>query len=431
MTVVFGDTPVTGRMLKALREAADLSIREIERRAGGTLAVSNAHLSRVEQGTRAVTHAVVAVYERAVGIRIDADVLRELEERARPGGGGRQEFGSTTALAMVAAGGLREEHERRLLYQAAGTLSGGLIQQRVGDTEAAHIEHLARQVRSLDLRYGGQLASQLVGQLLRWAVGLRGATMTEQVKRRLQVAAGALAQGAAWCAFDTDLHETGLSLSRVALGSAVRADEPDLRSHVLVDVAAQQAQLGNVADAWQLVRLAEEEQRTGPAVRCMLHGARARLYAALGERDRCRREIRLVEQVGAQVEPEAVPGWLGGWEPAHAEAVCGHAYARLAEASGDAADEAEAHKRLATAAEELTVAGRVRAAVLCLSELARMHQRCGNPDEAQDWAEHAQRLAVDLRSTRVSRELVAVKAPHNGGSDAHRREQGSGGREWQ
>jgi transcriptional regulator with XRE-family HTH domain len=407
MTVVFGDTQVTGRMLRALREAADLSIREVARRAGGAVAISNPHLSMVERGKREVSHAAVAAYERATGVRIDAHVLRELVERSRPGGVGRKEFETTSAVAMVAAGGLGAEHERRLLFQV-GMLS--CMPARVGVAEVAYVEQIAWQVRSLDLRYGGEVAGQQAGQLLRWAAGLRDASMTDQLRCRLHVAVGVLAQWAAWCAFDADRYEVSRALSMVALGSALRADEPDLRGHVLADVAAQQADLGNVADALLTVRLAEEDERTTPAVRCMLHGVRARLYAMLGERDHCLRQIGLVHEFG---EPEAAPEWLGGWVPAHSQAVCGHAFARLAEVSDEPADAAEAHKLLATAAEELIVAGRLRAAALCLTSLARMHHRCGSPNEAAWWADRAQPLAENLRSARVARTLATARADHN------------------
>jgi hypothetical protein len=360
-----------------------------------------------------VSHAVVAAYERAAGIRLDTDVVKELTERARPAGVERPEFEATTALAIVVSGGLREEHEHRLLYQV-GRFDGTPV--RVGTAEAAQVEQVAAQVRSLDLRYGGELAGQLAGQLLRWATGLREATMTDQVRRRLHVAVGALAQWAAWCAFDTDRLEDARALSKVALGSAVRAAEPDLRGHVLADVAAQQAHLGHAVDALQTVRLADDDSGTTPAVRCISHGVRARLHAALGQRDRCLREIGNVEDLSTLVDPEVVPEWLGGWQPAHVQAVCGHALAVLAEASDDPAHAAEAHQRLIGAADELAAAGRVRAAALCLTAVARMHLRCGNPDEASWWAGRAQPLAEDLRSARVARDVAAARAHSNGGT---------------
>jgi transcriptional regulator with XRE-family HTH domain len=407
---MIGHVPVTGRMLRALRESAELSVREVARRARGTVTISHTHLCRVEQGARAATHAVVAAYERATGIRLDADVLAELAARSRPGSAGRSEFDITTAVAMVVAGGLAVEHERRLLHQAAAFTG---TPARVGDADVAQVEQLARQLRLLDLRYGGQLAGQLGARTLRWAAGLREATMSDRVRRRLEVAVGTLARQTAWSAFDTDRHEIARGLSRVALGAAVRADDPDLRGHALADVAAQQADLGHAADALQTLRLVDD-QRCSPAVRCVLHGVRARSYAALGQRDRCLREIGEAEQTSAEVEAEAAPQWLAGWEPAHTEAVCGHAYALLAETDDAAAEDVvEAHRRLAAAADELTVAGRRRAAALCLTGLARLHQRCGHPDEAAWWAERAQPIAGQLRSARLDHQLAAAKAGAN------------------
>jgi hypothetical protein len=189
----------------------------------------------------------------------------------------------------------------------------------------------------------------------------------------------------------------------------VRADEPDLRAHVLADIAAQHSHHGHPVEALRTLRLADGDERTSPAVQTMLHGVRARAYAALGERDRCGRQIRLVGDTAAGVDPDAVPGWLGGWQPAHVGAVCGHARAELARATGDPGDLAPASQALVTAAGQL-VAVRPRAAALCLVHLARAYRVSGDPERGAGLIERAEHLATGLRSARVSQELAALRS---------------------
>jgi hypothetical protein len=55
---------------------------------------------------------------------------------------------------------------------------------------------------------------------------------------------GGLAARCAWTAFDTGSHEAARSLFRLALYAAGRAGDPDLRAHILADVAAQHRYLG-------------------------------------------------------------------------------------------------------------------------------------------------------------------------------------------
>lgn len=172
------------------------------------------------------------------------------------------------------------------------------------------------------------------------------ACMANEVRRRLDVAIGSVAAWAGWSACDSHRFGAARALLEFALGAAVRADEPDLRAHVLVDIAGLRHYLGCPTDALRVLRLADGDERIGPAVQSMLHGARARVYAGMGERDVCEREVQLVEDAAARVEPQAVPDWLGGWEFAHVQAICGHAYGQLAEVSGSLAELTEAHKRL-------------------------------------------------------------------------------------
>src|SRR5690606_30596906 len=332
---------VTGQMLRLLRERQGIGLRAVARRSRGGMALSDSHLSRVERGERQVTPAVMAAYERAIGIPITVDVISDLAEQHPHQDREWERFHSN--IAMLAGGGLVGHDPDRLLDEGSGYVGSPT---RVGHSDVVQVEQAAVSVRSLGFRQGGELAGYLATQVLRWASGMYCACMANEVRRRLDVAIGSVAAWAGWSACDSHRFGAARALLEFALGAAVRADEPDLRAHVLVDIAGLRHHLGCPTDALRVLRLADGDERIGPAVQSMLHGARARVYAGMGERDVCEREVQLVEDAAARVEPQAVPDWLGGWEFAHVQAICGHAYGQLAEVSGSLAELTEAHKRL-------------------------------------------------------------------------------------
>jgi transcriptional regulator with XRE-family HTH domain len=393
-------------MLRELRLRADVGLRAVTRRSSGKARLSDGHLSRVERGLRPVSPAVLAAYERALGMRIDAYTLGELTPGGGPDDADRRAFQAMVATLASShpAGELGGEGEQRLLHDAMYLR----IPQQVTTSDVAHLEQAASTLRGLDLRHGGELTVQMAGQLLRWAAGLRAASMTAPVRHRWHTAVATLAMWGAWSAHDACQRPVARALSVLALDAAVRADEPDVRAHVLADIAACHNAHGHPVDALRTLRLGGGDERTHPAVQSVLHGVRARAYAALGERERCEREIRLVQDVAAAVDPDTVPGWFGGWQPAHVAAVCGHAQADLATATGDVDALAAAHAALVTAAERL-VAVRPRAAALCLTHLAHAHRKCGDPDNVIGLVARAQHLAGGLRSGRVSAELAGLR----------------------
>jgi hypothetical protein len=54
----------------------------------------------------------------------------------------------------------------------------------------------------------------------------------------LHTALTSLACATAWAAFDAHRHDTARHLWSLALESAITADQPDLRAHLLADIAA-------------------------------------------------------------------------------------------------------------------------------------------------------------------------------------------------
>jgi transcriptional regulator with XRE-family HTH domain len=411
--------PITGAMLRELRLRHDLGLRAVARRAGGKVQLSDGHLSRVERGQRPVTPAVIATYERALGTRIHPDTIAHLVAPHQPDHADRRAFHTTIATLAATSpvpggGGVLGGYEHRLAQDTGFPH----LPTRISAADVDHLTQATATLRRLDLAYGGELTAQMGCHLLRWAIRLCGASMSEHVTRRWHAAVGTLAASTAWAAHDACQPAAARTLFTIALDAAVHADEPDLRANVLADIAAHHNHAGHPADALHALRLGDGDERVHPAIQAILHAVRARTYATLAEPARCHREITRAEHLAATVDSSSVPGWLDGWQPAHVQAMLGHAYADLTHGSGDPADLDRAQQHLSTAAGHLA-AVRPRAAALALTHLARTHRRCGDPDEAARLTTRAEHLATDLRSSRVNRDLAALHAAVDAGQAAN------------
>jgi transcriptional regulator with XRE-family HTH domain len=396
---------VNGAVLRLLRERAGVGLRAVARRSRGGMAVSDGHLSRVERGQRPVTPAVLAAYERRLGMRITAETVAEaLSDDRAADRADRHQFHSRIAAILLGTPA-PGDHGNELLRAAEEAL---LPPGQVGQVDIEHVEQAAALVRDLDLRFGGIMASHLGRRLLRWALPLRTASMTDPTRVRLHTALASLACWSAWAAFDAHRHDTARHLWGLALENAVSADQPDLRAHVLADIAASHNHHRCPADSLHLIRLADGDERTHPAIRVILHGVRAHAYATLAEPGRCQEHLKLAEDIAATVRSDAVPRWLGGWQPAHTGAMCAHALATLAIATGDDRHLADAHDRLTGAIDQLATATRSRAVALCQTRLAALCLHTGDHDRANHWTERARASATDLRSARVNHSLAVL-----------------------
>jgi hypothetical protein len=389
-------------------------LRRIARMAG----MSHGHLSKVERGEygRPVTPAIMAAYERVTGVRLAEAVVAVAERGGKPAArrGKVWRPGELTdmrrraynaAIAALTIGGHLGEPFGRLLDSTGRPLTPAPPDA----ADVAQLGQLAELVTALDLRHGGGLMSQVGKSLLRWAVIMLDAMeMDDRVSRALHAVVGGLALRSAWSAFDTASHEAARTLFRLALYAAGRAGDPDLRAHVLADVAAQHNYLGYHEDCLEIIRFAEGDERVTPAVRMVLHGVKARAYGAIGQDDACRRHIDLAEQ--AFTSAPDVPGWVGRLrDPAHLAAMTGHAIAELVHnGAGDDADAAEAQKRLGQAVETFDPASHARA--LCTTRLAMLHLRADETEPGVHWARQALDSAANVYSARLFRDLATIRA---------------------
>jgi transcriptional regulator with XRE-family HTH domain len=408
-------TGYDGPTLRAVRESMGVPLRRIARMAG----MSHGHLSKVERGEygRPVTPAIMAAYERVTGVRLADAVVAVAERGGKPAArrGKIWRPGELTdmrrraynaAIAALTIGGHLGEPFGRLLDSTGRPLTPAPPDA----ADVAQLGQIAELVTALDLRHGGGLMSQVGKSLLRWAVIMLDAMdMDDRVSRQLHAVVGGLALRSAWSAFDTASHEAARTLFRLALYAAGRAGDPDLRAHVLADVAAQHNYLGYHEDCLEIIRFAEGDERVTPPVRMALHGVKARAYGAIGEGEACRRHIDLAEQAFSSAHD--VSGWVGRLRhPAHLAAMTGHAMAELAHSTGAGADPREAHERLTRAVDTYDAATHNRALALCTTRLAMLHLRADDPEQAVHWARRALESTTNVYSARLFRDLATIRA---------------------
>lgn len=400
-----------GPTLRSVRESHNIALRKVARAAN----MSHGHLSKVERGEpgRPVTPAVLAAYERVTGVRLtglaghqppDAD-----DQRWRRGHLSDARRRTLNAkIAAVAIGGPLGEQVNRILDSTGRILAPA----RVEDPDVTAVEQIAAACTGLDLRLGGAVVDQQARALLRWASGLLTAEASSHVSTRMHAAVGALGQRAGWAAFDAGSHDVARNLLTIALYAATHAEDPDLRAHVLADLAAQYTYLGFPADALQVARFAEVDERVNPHVRMVINGVKARSIATRGDEQVCRHYLDLATDAHDKATASEITGWQATVATAaHLAATSGHALATLARRIDSPAAREDAQQQLIQAVHQLDPHRQARASALCMAQLATLHLETDQqPGPGVLWARRTLAAAARIRSTRLIDHLTVVRA---------------------
>lgn len=402
-----------GSTLRRIRRDRNIAIAEVARCAG----VSTGHISRVETGQRPASPAVLHGYESALGVPLTAraadgsgDTLAVDTRTEDADDMNRRAF--TAAIASIAVGGPLGKP----IQHALASLGPAPTPARVGLADVVQVEQAEQMFTTWDLRFGGGAAREMAGAQLRWATRLLDARMGDTVHARLHSAVGSLAERVAWSAFDAGEQQPARELFRVALYAATTADDPDLRAHILSDVATQCLYLRQPDECLRVIRLAEGDERIRPGVRMVLAGVKARAFGAIGDTSACEREMTRAEDAFADVDLGDTPAWMTAFlNEAHVNSVTGQAAYLLARSRGEFSD--DAHRRLSTAIAGFD-GGRARAVALCSTRLATLHLRAGHLEEGREAVGTALRAVPGLRSARIARDLTSMRtAAESRGSD--------------
>lgn len=386
-------TLTTGDDLRAARRQAGLSLASV----AATCGVTAGHLSRVERGERTksdVSPSIVRGYETAIGQQIAATPrtsnARTVEDVRR-----------RSMLGLIAAASVGSASE------PLSHLLDGLTQPapptRVGAMEIGAVHEAADLCTRLDLQYGGGLAAEVAHGSLRWAVGLLDQTMTDDTRAQLCSAVAALADRVAWSTYDAGRYTPAARLWTLALDTAARGNDRDLRGHILLNFSTLLFDSGQGSDAVETLRLALGDERVSTTEQANLHAVCARHAAGIGDRDSALRHLTLAEEALGRADPATTPPWARRVtaEPGHFDAAIGMAWHALG-------DRDHAHESLSTALSTLGP-GRARTVLRCRTRLAVLHINDGDTTGARNHAQQALAQAPHVRSERVRADLAVLR----------------------
>jgi transcriptional regulator with XRE-family HTH domain len=288
-----------GQVLRAARESAGLSLAAL----AGRVHYSKSTLGMVETGQRTATPALIAAYERTLGVQGLGEDMNRRELLA--------------AAAAVLAGSHTPDPLVRLLDSLATVDQPG----QVGRSEVEAVQQATAVYTTMDLRFGGAVAADLSTGALRWAVSLLDAPMRQDTHVALCAAVGALADRAAWTHFDAGRTYSARQLSTLALRTADEGADHDLRAHALLNIAAQ---IGDAlpSEAVGLVDAALSDRRVCSLERANLHAGLAGHLAKSGERERALQHIREAETLASR--GGGIPEWAGFLTQDHLSSIIHH-----------------------------------------------------------------------------------------------------------
>ncbi|WP_026425700.1 helix-turn-helix domain-containing protein [Actinokineospora inagensis] len=367
----------TGRVLRAARENAGLSLATFAAR----VHYGKSTLSMVETGQRTATPELVAAYERTLGVQGLGDDVNRRELLA--------------ATAALLAGTAISDPAARLLD---GLSSAGHTGQ-VGRSEVEAIRHAAAVYTAMDLKYGGAVTADLSHSALRWAVGLLDAPMRDDIRVELHAAVGSLADRTAWMHFDAGRGHSARTLSTLALRTADGGADPDLRAHVLLDIAMQ---VGEVfpGEAAKLIDSALADRRVCSLERANLHAEMGRHSAKAGDKQKALQHIRRAELLASSGGD--APMWAGFLTVNHLDAVITRSLA----AAGEHAEAIRRFENLLPRVGDDRLRGRAG----WMIDLADVYTDTGELERAATLARQADGALQEVRSTRKAAKLAALKS---------------------
>ncbi|SRR6266568_3372639 len=386
---------IRGEDLRTARKEAGLSQAHIAAVCGKSIS----HISRIEIGERVVTPAIINAYERALNTKIAATsqtAAGVTVESVR-----RRNAIAAIASAFVGAATLEP------LAHLLNGLPAPTLRDRVGPTEVAAVEDATDFYTALDLQYGGGLASEIARGSLRWATGLLGKQMTDDTRERLFSAVASLADRVAWSHYDMGSHGPANRLFIMALDTAAKGDDRNLRGHIMLNYSTQIFDLGHRDDAVEVLRLALGDDRISMTEKANLHAVCARHCGGIDteqSRQSALRQLGMSEDALVNADTSDAAPWAR-----RVTAQAGHFDSALGLALFAIGRDEQARERFTRALDALGP-GRVRTALRCRTRLAVIHMREGAKTQAETVARQAMDDARRVRSARVADDLQMVAA---------------------
>lgn len=382
---------ITGADLKAARTAAKVGQRAIADLAG----CSVPHISLIEKGDRPAPPKVLRAYKMALGIEVtetdpelDASTLEAMRRRAL-----------MTRVAQAAVGGLAIEPFLAFL----DALPASAAPAHIGETEIVAVEQATDWLTEIDLRSGGGPAASLAQSALRYATGLRRATMTDDNRVRLHSAVGGLADRVGWSHYDARNHPAAQELFALALNEAAQSTDRDLWAHIMLNMSTQCFDQGDRTEAVATLRMALGDERISYVEQANLRIVCARHLGVIHDTQAAARQLRMAEDALAQADTGNAPVWARRVtaEPGHFASAMGLALF--------ACDQDDAAQHQFTTALSHLGPGRIRTAIRCRARLSVIYMRNGAPAQGESQAREVMTMATGVRSARVQDDLVMIQ----------------------
>ncbi|MFG2102512.1 XRE family transcriptional regulator [Micromonospora echinaurantiaca] len=264
----------------------------------GWLGITQAQLSRVENGPRVVHLDRLTHWAKLLGIPAERlwFTLPGVGQEASIGAprGGQPEFRGSTGRSGPEPERRADEGRRALLAGIAAVAAGaGLLgaadssrNRRIGTADIIRLNAVLELYRSVDYECGGGLLYREVDRFAHAVYALLGSPHSNTLTPGLVASVAAARQLAGWTALDAGRHADAQRHFLAAERAAQTADDALLLARIRYCQARQLQHQKHNRDALATLQLARVQLGSAgtPAVTAMLFGAEAASLAALGDR---------------------------------------------------------------------------------------------------------------------------------------------------
>ncbi|MEU6607417.1 hypothetical protein ABZ922_20565 [Streptomyces shenzhenensis] len=318
-----------------------------------------------------------------------------------------------TSLALSAGPSLIEPMQRWLVPSPASPQpepepAESRRPGRLSKPELDLLESTAAMFRQWDAQCGGGLRRKAVVGQLHEVTDLLQEPQPAATTRKLFKVAAELAELAGWMSYDVGLQPTAQKYFVLALHAAKEAGDKPLGSYILSSMSRQMIHLGRPDDALELIHLAQYGSRdcASPRTQSMLYAMEARAYANMGQPGKCKRAVRMAEDVFAEADEwdEPDPDWIRFFSEAELYGENSHSYRDLAYVAGRSPAYASLAEPLMQRAVKLFAADHEhqRSYALNLIGMATVHLLRREPGQGTAYAMQAMSVAKKVRSERVN-----------------------------
>jgi hypothetical protein len=279
---------------------------------------------------------------------------------------------------------------------------------RLSKPELDLLESTTEMFRQWDAQCGGGLRRKAVVGQLHEVTDLLQEPQPETTTRKLFKVAAELAELAGWMSYDVGLQPTAQKYFVLALHAAKEAGDKPLGSYVLSSMSRQMIHLGRPEDALELIHLAQYGSRdcASPRTQSMLYAMEARAYANMGQPGKCKRAVRMAEDIFADADDwdEPDPDWIRFFSEAELYGENSHSYRDLAYVAGRSPTYASLAEPLMQRAVERFSKDdeHQRSYALNLIGMATVHLLRREPEQSTVLVEQAMHIAKKVRSERVN-----------------------------